>query len=87
MLDLLARYYIDVSTYAKSNIVLDELIERHREEPMVVRYHFMALENNYRIPNLPGTVAAVERLSEALIKHGTSAAMKEEIPELLAEIA
>lgn len=87
MLDLLARYYIDVSAYAKSNVVLDELIERHREEPMVVGYHFMALENNYRIPNLPGTVAAVERLSEALLKHGTSAAMKEEIPELLAEIA
>ena len=87
MLDLLARHYIEVSAYAKSNMVLDELIERHREDPKVIAYHFLSVENNFRIPNLSGTVAAVERLSEALVKHGEAAPMKEEIPELLAEVA
>lgn len=86
MLELLARYYILVSQYAKSNVVLDDLIDRRREDPEVVRFHYLHVENNYRIPNLPGTVASVERLSEALLKHGSAAPMKDEIPVLLAEI-
>ncbi|MEY3012924.1 MAG: hypothetical protein RIT45_1659 [Pseudomonadota bacterium] len=87
LLELLARYYIAVSQYTKSNIVLDELIDRQRENPDAVRFHYLHVENNYRIPNLAGTVASVERLSEALLKHGPAAPMKEEIPVLLAEIA
>lgn len=86
MLELLAQYYVSVSGYAKSNIVLEDLIERARDKPDVVRYHFQHVENNYRIPDLAGTVASVERLSEALIKFGDAAPLREEIPSLLAEI-
>jgi tetratricopeptide (TPR) repeat protein len=86
MLELVSAYYVSVSAYAKSNIILEELIERHRDDKRVVRYHYAHVENNYRIPDLAGTVASVERLSEALIKFGDAAPMREEIPTLLAEI-
>lgn len=87
LLDQLARYYLETSRYKQSNIVLSALIKLKWEDPQVVEYLFMAVENTYKQNDLPGTIAAIERLSEGLHKHGTSHKRSDDIALLLAEMA
>ncbi|MCO4759981.1 MAG: tetratricopeptide repeat protein [Myxococcales bacterium] len=87
LLDQLARYYLSTSRYKDSNIVLNSLIKLKWEDKQVVEYLFMAVENTYKQNDLPGTISAIERLSEGLHKHGTSHKRSGDIAMLLAEMA
>ncbi len=87
LLDQLARHYLNTSRYKDSNVVLGALIKIKWDDPSVVEYLFMSVENTYKQNDLPGTIAAIERLGEGLHKHGTTHKRSDDIAMLLAEMA
>ena len=87
LLDALARHYTETSQYAKSSIVLNELIRLTYEKPKSVEYLYLTVENHYKAADLEGTIGAIERLSLGLLKHGTEEVRAEDISLLMAEIA
>ncbi|MSQ84136.1 MAG: tetratricopeptide repeat protein [Myxococcales bacterium] len=88
LLDMLALYYTEVSSYSKSNEVIDQLVDFAKEDERMVNYVALRLENSYKMHELGETVKSVGMLGNAL-EHGFKAAdrQKDELEGLLAEVA
>ncbi len=87
LLEELAHHYAAVAQYAKSDVILDDVITLIGDRPEVVKYRLMLVDNNYKEPDIDGTVAAAGLLDKALIRYGDTAPLLDETANELAEIA
>ena len=87
LLDNLALYYAESSSYDKSNTVIDELIEFAKEDAQMVKYLTLRLDNSYKLHDLDQTVHSAMMVGNAL-KQGSETGKKQrpQLELLLAEI-
>lgn len=85
LLDNLAAYYVEVSAFEKSNLVLDDLIEYAKTDAQLLKYLTMRLENSYKLHDLEQTVRSALMVSNELKQHPDKKPASLEL--LLAEIA
>lgn len=88
LLDMMALYYAEISQFAKSIDVVDQLIEFAKDDQEMLRYIALRLDNSYRLHDLNETAKSALMLSNAL-KAGFKASDKKmsDLESLLAEIA
>ena len=88
LLDMLAMYYTEVSQYAKSNEVIDQLVEFAKDDAQMVRYAMLRLENSFKMHDLGETVKSAAMVGNAL-EHGFKLSEKRmaDLEALLAEVA
>ncbi len=87
LLEALSAHYIDVSEFAKSNIILDELIELSHNDKAIVRYVGTRVENSYKLHDLDQTTLSVVRLGNAVKTAGGAGDRAIALELLLAEIS
>lgn len=84
LLEALARHYIEVSEFTKSNIVLDDLIDLAKDDKRLIVFMVLRLDNSYKLHDLDGTVFSATMVGNA-IRQGAEPPAKLEL--LMAEIA
>lgn len=88
LLDMLALYYTEVSQYAKSNEVIDQLVDFAKDDAAMVRYAMLRLENSFKMHDLAETVKSAALVGNSL-EHGFKLSEKKmaDLEALLAEVA
>ncbi len=81
----LALHYIEVSEFAKSNLVIDDLVDFAKDDKQIVRYLTLRLDNSYKLHDLDQTVHSATMVGNAL-KVAPKAA-RPQLELLLAEVA
>ncbi len=84
LMEALARHYIDVSEFTKSNIVLDDLIDIAKSDKRLITFMVLRLDNSYKLHDLDATVFSATMVGNAL-RQGAEPPAKLEL--LMAEIA
>ena len=84
LLEALARHYIGVSEFVKSNIVLDDLIDIAKDDKRLITFMVLRLDNSYKLHDLDATVFSATLVGNA-IRQGAEPPAKLEL--LMAEIA
>lgn len=84
LMEALARHYIDVSEFAKSNIVLDDLIDLAKEDKRLITFMVLRLDNSYKLHDLDATVFSATMVGNALRQ---GAPVPDKLELTLAEIA
>ena len=84
LLEALARHYIDVSEFTKSNLVLDDLIDLAKDDKRLITFMVLRLDNSYKLHDLDATVFSATMVGNAL-RQGAETPPRLEL--LMAEIA